>query len=222
MTDPETIPADVHEEVELLPWYANSTLCEADQLRVAQHMESCQECRRELDALVRLQADLAVAYEAQPGPPPQLARSVLAAMAPTTQADKDASMTDGSWLDVVDQWFRSLFLPKWVPTLAAALLVAQLALLLWLGAPPADQTQITTRSLAMPTTKMIIVFHEFATEAQIRSSLQSVRGRIIDGPAPDGGYTVEVPATDESAARQKLDTLQGRTDIIRSVVRTIP
>jgi hypothetical protein len=46
--------------------------------------------------------------------------------------------------------------------------------------------------------------------------LRLVRGRIVDGPTPDGTYVIEVLAEDESIARNKLDILRERTDIVRS------
>lgn len=37
MTDPDMMPADVHPEIALLPWYANGTLCDAERQQVSRH-----------------------------------------------------------------------------------------------------------------------------------------------------------------------------------------
>ncbi len=126
MSDPETIPAGVHPEVELLPWYANGTLGTTDRQRVTHHLESCQDCRRELDDLTRMMRSVQAVYREQPEPSTRLARSVMARVAAEPRARENQQMP---WSAVIDGWFRSFFMPRWVPTLAAVLLIAQMSLL---------------------------------------------------------------------------------------------
>jgi hypothetical protein len=79
------------------------------------------------------------------------------------------------------------------------------------------QDQVTTRSVGTPTIRLRAVFQESTSEQQIRSVLQEVHGRIVDGPAQDGGYIMEVPAGDLATVQRKLDTLKKHADVIRAI-----
>jgi len=217
MTDPDTIPDDVHSEVASLPWYAAGTLRDAERQLVARHLESCASCRRELDELTSIKRQLTATYEAQSAPSTRLARSVMAQVAADERAARDRTPEHSSWLHGMDHWLRSLFLPRWVPTFVAVSLIAQLGLLLWIGRPVTESEQVSTRSLGMQTTVIAVTFQPTATEEQIRALLKQVRGRITDGPTSDGFYTIEVPSNDASTMQKKMDLLRARTDIVRSV-----
>jgi putative zinc finger protein len=216
MNEQKTLPPHVHPEVALLPWYVNGTLGEADRQQIARHLESCATCRAELDELTNLRTELTAIYATQPGPTGQTARSVLGAVAREVSARRISHASCESGLARIDQWFRSFFMPRWVPTLVAVLLVTQVGLLLWISMPPAEQGLVSSRSLGTQTARLSVAFQHDATEEQIRSLLQSVRGRVIDGPTIDGLYTIEVLAENESTTQKKLETLKERTDVIRS------
>jgi len=216
MTEPETMPSDVHPEVVLLPWYANGTLSDTERQQVGRHLESCAPCRRELEELTLLKRRLTETYEAQSAPSARLARSVMAQVAADARATGDRTDTPSSWLHGLDEWFRSLFVPQWVPTLAAALLIAQMGLLIWVGLLPTELERVSGRSLGMQTATIAVTFQTTATEEQIRTLLQQVRGQIIHGPTAEGLYTVEVPSTDAFTTQRKVDLLNARTDLVRS------
>jgi len=155
-------------------------------------------------------------YEAQPAPSARVARSVMAQVAADRREGSDRTSTPSSWPHGMDQWFRSLFLPQWVPTLVAALLIAQMGLLLWVRLPTIEQEQVSRRSLGMQTATIAVMLQAFATEEQIRVLLQQVRGQITHGPTAEGLYTIEVLSTDGSTTQRKVDLLSARTDIVRS------
>jgi|KBSMisStaDraftv2_1062788.scaffolds.fasta_scaffold252349_3 Predicted transmembrane transcriptional regulator (anti-sigma factor) len=214
MSDPETLPAGVHPEVELLPWYANDTLRQDDRQRVARHLESCPDCRRELDELTDIRRSLNTLYDAEPEPSARLARSVMAQVAEDSGRlsvqPHDRSRTFG-----FDGWFRSLLMPQWIPTLAAILLVFQMGLLVWLALPPLERGEVSTRSLGMQAATIRVLFHPSATEAQIRSLLQNLHARFVDGPNTEGMFTIAV-TSDDPPASAILTQLRGRRDIVRS------
>jgi len=216
MSEPETLPGNVHAEAALLPWYANGTLRAAERQQVAGHLATCAACRTEFEELQRLKADLTTLYSAQPGPSPNTARSVLGAVAQDAAARRATGAAGESWMASLDQWLRALFLPRWMPTLAATILLAQIGLLLWTTMPSTQQEQVVTRSLGTPTARVSVAFQDNATEEQIRSLLQAVRGRIVDGPNPTGLYTIEILSGDAETSRNKLGRLRERTDVVRS------
>jgi anti-sigma factor RsiW len=216
MSDQDTLPAHVHPESALLPWYVNGTLNESERLQIDHHLAGCSTCRAELENLTGLKSALNALYAAQPGPSSHTSRNVRENVAREALARHPEPGGQRSLLDTVDEWFRSLFVPRWIPTLAATLLIAQIGLIMWISMPMPHPEQITTRSLGMQQARIVVAFQNTATDEHIRGLLQSIHGRITDGPAADGRYTIEVPAADASAVQHKLNLLRERQDIVRS------
>lgn len=216
MSDPETLPIEVHPEAALLPWYATGTLGDAERQQVARHLETCAACRGELEELKHLKADLTALYAAQPGPSSKTAGSVLRAVAEDAQAQRGTRASHGSLIERIDQGLRSLFLPRWVPTLVVTIFLAQIGLVMWSTLPTPRSERVTTRSLGIQTSRLTVAFQGTATEEQIRSLLGSVHGRIVDGPTTNDLYTIEILAQDAETRRITLERLRGRVDIIRS------
>jgi len=216
MSDPETLPIHVHQEAALLPWYANGTLSESDRQHIDRHLATCPTCQAELEELTNLKSDLVSFYAAQPGLSPQASRRVLDTVRREASTRRIGQSGRQPWLERLDQEFRSFLLPRWVPTLAVVLLVAQAGSLLWLSTSLTNQQQVSSRSLASQTARFALAFQSGATEEGIRSLLQLVHGRVIDGPRADGTYMIEVLAEDESITQTKMELLRKRTDIVRS------
>jgi len=214
MSDPETLPAGVHPEVELLPWYATGTLGEADQQRVARHLESCHDCSRELEDLTHIRRALTELSRQEAEPSGSLARSVMARVA-ADSIDRSRSQHEGSWAAAIDRWFRSLLIPQWVPTLAAVLLVAQMGLLIWVTLPPVERGEVSTRSVGtkLRAQKITVVFQPSATEESIRSMLQRLHARVVDGPTAERVFTISLETGDPAPA---LALLHEQRDVVRS------
>jgi anti-sigma factor RsiW len=221
MSEPEIMPAGVHQEATLLPWYANGRLGEEDRLRVARHLASCLDCRRELSEWIDLRREIHEAYATQPGPSPALAGTVFSKVAAETLAARKESRSDRG-LAGFDRWFRSLFDVPWVPSLAAVLLVMQFGLLLWMTTP-VEQESVSTRSIDSPAARFAVRFQNQATEAQIRDLVERVHGRIIDGPTAQGAYVLEVKAaTDPATSRQILDLLRAQSRVVSHAEAAAP
>jgi hypothetical protein len=216
MSEQEMLPADVHPEAALLPWFANNTLREVDRQLVANHLDACSRCRTELHELAQLRTRLAAVYAAEPKPSSRIAQSVLNRIAQETCSQQKVSTKREHWLDRLDSWVRSLLAPRWVPSLVALVLLSQLGLLLWATMPQIQPEQVTSRSIATPAVRFSVTFQERATEEHIRSMLKTVQGRVIDGPTPTGTYVIEVLAGDAETIRKKLEMIRGQTDVIRS------
>lgn len=217
MSEQETLPPGLHPEIALLPWYANGTLRPDEQELVTRHLETCLDCRRELDELTQLQRELTTAYRTEDSPSPRLAQAVLAQVARESAEGRRTVSGEIGWMTGLDQWIRSLFMSQWVPTLVATIIAVQLGLLLWATMPQEATHQITTRSIDPPAFTVKVLFHEQATESQIRSLLGTVHGRIINGPDAKRSYTVAMPAEDNTAMTTLLDTLRARNDIVQTV-----
>ena len=214
MSDPETLPAGVHPEVELLPWYATGTLGEDDRQRVARHLESCRDCSRELEDFTHIRQTLAELSREEAEPSARVYRSVMARVA-ADSIRQDAAHEGTSWAGSLDRWFRSLLTPQWVPTLAAIMLAAQMGLLIWVTLPPEEQSQVSSRSVDIPTqaARIAVTFQPSATEAGIRSLLERVHARLVDGPTAEGMFTIAVGTGDPAAA---LALLREQRDVVRS------
>jgi predicted anti-sigma-YlaC factor YlaD len=197
-------------------------LDESDRQQVDRHLAGCPTCRAELEDLTGLKSALNTLYDAQPGTSPHTSRTVRQSVTREALARHPKSGGQRSRLDILDGWFRSLFVSRWVPTLAAMLLMAQIGLIMWLSIPTPYQEPITTRSLGMQTARIVVVFQNAATEEQIRGLLQSIHGHIADGPTADGHYTLEIPAADSSTLQHKLGLLRARQDLVRSAAPASP
>ncbi|MBU6433369.1 MAG: zf-HC2 domain-containing protein [Nitrospirae bacterium] len=217
MVEPDTLDQPIHPEGALLPWYLNGTLREDERRQVDQHLSSCAACRAELDELAQLNVQLHEVYAAQSEPSSRLQRAVLGQVALEASTKGAKSVSGPQRLKGLDEWFRSLFAPRWAPVLVVTLLVAQLGLLLWSMTRPTLLDQVTTRGLGAPTVRLRVVFQETASERQIRSLVQGLRGRIVDGPTSDGAYIMEFPAGDQAAAQKKVDVLRSQRESVRTV-----
>jgi len=216
MNEPNTLPADLHPESALLPWYVNGTLKAEERQQVDRHLASCPGCRRELDELTQMKRTLAAVHAQEPVPSATLAQSVLQRVKRDADRSQPAVRAQEGWLTSLDRWLRSLFQPQWVPTLAAAILALQVGLLFWITLPPTAVETVTTRGLPSATTRFRVAFDGSATEAAIRSTLETIHGRIVDGPTKEGLYIVEIPDADSPTALNSLTHLRRRQDVVRS------
>ena len=214
-----------HPAAALLPWYLTGTLKESERQTVDEHLSTCAECRAELESLAKLRAPLQAALSDEPMPILHVKQSVMAQV----QADRgshhvaSATAPDGGAANAFEQWFRNLFEPRWIPALAATLLIGQLALLLWTAGSqtvsPLDA--VTTRGIPSASVRVILVFQESASEARIRAVIRGLNGRLVDGPTADGVYTVEVPLAESAALDTGISRLQQQPDLIRRAERAL-
>ena len=131
-----TMPGDVsqpHPASTLLPWYLTGTLKESERRAVEEHLAGCADCRVELENLTRLRIPLKTVLSEEPMPALQVKQSVMAQIHAERPSASPFEMAvrRGGIGEELEQWFRNLFAPRWIPALAATLLVGQLGLLLW-------------------------------------------------------------------------------------------
>jgi hypothetical protein len=218
MPDQETLDSNVHAVAMLLPWYLNGTLRDEERRQVTRHLAGCEACRAELEELTVMRASMRELYARECAPASRVLASVMAEI---TKSPKRSPAGNGHprMLDKLQEWVRALFLPKWAPTLAVALIVGQSGLVLWTVQLPHPGNGISTRSVSpLGGVRFRIAFQPSAEEKQIRSVLRQLQARFISGPFPDGVYLIELAADDTSAAIQRqVDAIRGQQDIVRMI-----
>jgi hypothetical protein len=234
MTDPTTLPSELHPTIALLPWYLSGTLTAEEQTAVSAHLQGCPSCRQELEDLDQLRTRIRQAADAGPLPSADLAQAVLARVRHDAlrQSNRRTALlpvqaaSDG-FLAGADRWLRSVLTPQWVPTLVSAVLIAQLGLLSWslLRYPAPDTTtsdNVSSRGLDRTSVRLEIEFQPGTTMEQAQTLLRSVQGRVTAGPTAAGAFVIELPASGAASVQERADALRNRRDIIRSVAVAEP
>jgi len=196
-----------HQEIiEVLPWYVNGTLNQTERAAVVQHLDSgCQECIREVANLTAMRKLVVAVGDEEPEPSPFLLNRALAEIEDYERTRTEPKQGPSqSWLSTL----RESWWPR-TPVLARIALAAQMALLLVVGGvaiyqhshPEVVYTTTSGPSTGKAGQAMIsVVFNEKASERDIRQTLEEIRGTIIDGPTPQGSYTVQLPVRPEQTA----------------------
>jgi hypothetical protein len=189
---------------ELLPWYANGTLAEAEREKVEAHLAVCARCRDEEEACRRMTTAAKAAGEVAPSPHPVQLQRMLARIDESEAEERSGA---GWWRRVAP--LRTL--AEAAPGSLRVSLVAEAAVILLLvglivwqelrlrpasvSAPPAVYQTLSDPSPAtVPSMGVRVMFSPQATEREIRDLLLGIRGQLVTGPSPLGVYTVEVPA----------------------------
>jgi len=178
----------------LLPWYVNGTLRGDELERVKQHVTGCAACRQEV---AWLRDVFAACVAAAPLPE---APAVEAAVTP----DPRQLGRERMWATARQSWQST---PRWI----RALMAAQLAGLLILGAllagdagDPAYRTLGSPGRAATLGDVIAVVFDPAITEAELRSLVNGIGGRVVDGPTTTSAYLMEVPVGRSNSAVEKL------------------
>jgi anti-sigma factor RsiW len=184
-----------HREVsELIPWYVNARIGEADRQRVEAHLRDCTECRGEL----QLQRQVHAAMTADPGieymPTASLKR--LQARLDGQHAAPDAA-PDAARENAADRpAHRSM---RWGGSMAASIAVMAVAIGilaagLWTRyqerARPLDYFTVTTATPHPPQEAIRAVFAPQTTLVELQSILDEAQLRIISGPSEAGVYSL--------------------------------
>lgn len=186
-------PADAfaarHDAVfELLPWFANGSLRGTERSEVIEHLNGCLTCRRELELLQALRR--VVRAPSSDRRCEDALRRLHARMAPRAAARPTS--------------------PPWAAAAVLALVVGLVSTLsgnteasvAWLkntGLSMMSQSHVADSSSAA--VRAHLVFYDNITERQLRALLLSVGADLIEGPTPQGVYTV---AFTRSAGQQAV------------------
>ncbi len=212
-----------HQEIiEVLPWYVNGTLSQPERAAVVQHLDSgCQECIREVANLTAMHKLVVAVGDEAPEPSPFLLDRALAEIEDYERTRVGQKQEPSqSWLSTL----RESWWPR-TPVFARMALVAQMALLLVVGGIAVYQhshPEVVYTTASGPSTAkagqstISVVFNEKASERDIRQTLEEIHGTIVDGPTPQGTYTVQLPIRPEQTAEldKVLQTLSRKPQVI--------
>ena len=211
------IPA--HQAVqELLPWYATSQLAPEDGERVQQHLQTCAQCRQELqwEHGVRAEAT-ATAGELPEGVNMERALArLLPALGPQEQGDPPIATTDAianssaTAFDVAPArmpWWRKPAANqpswlRWAVAVQAVLIVGLLALFAQPQQEPAAYHVLGSGISAGG--NLVVMFQPNTSERELRRILQAQGARVVDGPTVTDAYLLNVPAATRDHALQAL------------------
>lgn len=193
---------------ELLPFYVNGTLAEADREWVDAHLREHPQAAAELDSCRTLQARIraevpAVSSEVgleraigrirREGPAPQLARRAAAP----------------SLSERLGAWFSTLVpQPMLKPAFAAALAVVAVQGVVIVQMAGDDESSLmrspAPSALLEQGPYLKVNFKADARESDIRLLLVEVQGSLAGGPGQLGDYYVRIPAAQADALADKL------------------
>lgn len=178
----------LHQRIwELLPWYANGTLGDAERRTVEEHAAQCERCREEMQVCRQLGEAVRLAAVEAPTPHPARLSRLMSRL-----DEADGSSPRERLSGLLTATPRPV---RWILAgqLAALLLLA--AGWMWMSPPPPPAEFTTLSDAVAPAAgpQVRLVFAEGATERQIRDVLLPIGGQLAGGPSPLGVYTVELP-----------------------------
>ena len=184
MSGPNLTERKPHDEAEeLLPWYANGQLDDADRAKVDAHLSSCAHCRQQL----ALDRQLIDEFQAMT---PEL-ESGWARLRNRIQTPAPIQTFNAKQPGVLAEVWAFLTRPA-VATLAAA----QLAFVVVSGIVLLSLSQPAYHTLgsAPPPAagNVIVMFRADATEQDIRNVLRAAGASMVDGPTPANAYLLHV------------------------------
>lgn len=211
-----------HDEIWLLlPWYANGSLQAEEHARVKAHVAVCLVCRKELgeQALLakHLQHEPAVEISTKPSFDRLMARIQTEA---NPVAKPVQPRLQSTWLAAWLEGLRNAMNPWQLATACAGLLLALALPFLLLQnqqTSPDFHTVADSGSLdRFAATDLRVIFAQQATEQEMDALIRAIHGRIVDGPGPNGIFTIRLgdDGASESGISQALTTLQGHPAIL--------
>jgi len=206
-TQPPDDPRPHSELLELIPWYLNGTLSDAEKRALDGHLPLCAECRSELEQWRSLAARLTEDDPALLPHPIGFRRLVERLVDDAAEPEEPSGGSRRRAVPSGRIWRRVV-----IAQAAAIVVLAWVAISPARRPPPepsfhtlADAPQ---RSEAW---RLRIVFAERTSERELRALLLPLDASIVGGPSPLGVYTVAIP--DRFAVAETLAALRGRAAV---------
>jgi anti-sigma factor RsiW len=192
-----------HQQVqELLPWYVNGTLDDADRAQVEAHLADCAECRAELAHERPLAREVAAMPVGVAHDWAAMRARIDAAPAPTRLAPPVPFVR------------RKVPVSWMLATPLAAAAAFAFAVMLVPGQQP-GAPGVTYRALGSApvaqTGNALVMFTPEARDADIRAALTSAGARVVDGPTASGAWVVRVAPDNRDKSLATLRNLSAVT-----------
>jgi hypothetical protein len=212
-----------HQEIgELLPWFVNGRLSEADRQRVDAHLRVCEACTDELAAQRRIYGVMSVDAGVERMPTAGLNRlrlriESLDAAGPAPAAPDEVARSEAPAASSLRQR-RSVIAASLAMTAVGAL-----AALLWnqheRRIAPANYYTVTTTAPQPANTAIRAVFAPTVTLSELQELLDDAHLKIVSGPTEAGVYSLAMsgsPSVDWSLRR-----LRGH-EVVRFAESVVP
>jgi hypothetical protein len=184
--------------VEVLPWFLNGTLDGLERARVESHLAECIACRQELEDLRHLQV-----LARREDPEPAVTRAMSRLQVRIDQLESGALAA--RWSRAVSRHWKAVPLWGQAAALVQVVLLALLVAFLLDRAPAQYYRTLSSPSASVAGHgELVVVFEPARPEREIRRLLLRLHARIVDGPSPEGAYTLDVAAGDRSMVLAQL------------------
>jgi hypothetical protein len=94
------------------------------------------------------------------------------------------------------------------------IIAGQLGALAWLTVRRAVEPQFQSRALPTVPTRLSIVFNPAAPQRDIAEAVRTLGARIVDGPAADGAYTIELAHAPPTETARRIRAMRERRDLV--------
>jgi len=159
---------------ELLPWFVNGTLNEDQQSAVSAHLEICEACRKDVDAIIGVAARFTTADKADLGERPRQAALTFAESLPDQKRTRPS--------------YRRMGMAGVACSIALAGFFATFAFL----PETADYRALSSDGSPDGARVIQVVFSDQATAIEIRQTLLADDREVLSGPSQQGVYRVAV------------------------------
>lgn len=220
----------------LLPWYLNGTLEAEEKEIVKKQLSDSSLCQMEMEELKMLRDAVLEANEAQNEmlsvPVERMEMNILDRIDSFEDSMEQreshvSNIESESIWSKVQGFFDGIAMPSLSPVGMAAVFVVQFAIILGLvstllfNEPEYEVLSVKTQTAQDLGPTIMISFKDSATEKQIRDILNSIDGRIIDGPKAGGLYIVELPESyrSQDVLDQEITKLKSDQEIVNNVFK---
>jgi hypothetical protein len=208
-------PLEPQDVEELLPWYVTGRVSREEAKGIEAALKTMPDLAGKLVQVQREREAVARAAEAVEPAPPETLQHLLQQVDATRQrrvARIDNRVEAGGWLRAAVN--RNVV---WQAAFAAAC-VAIVVLGVRLYTPPAPGDLGVASSISgTGEATLLVTFQRDATAAEIATLLTGLHATIVDGPAPDGGYVVQIPARQAGDIDAAAASLRARKDLVATV-----
>ncbi|MEM7301284.1 MAG: hypothetical protein AAF468_09390 [Pseudomonadota bacterium] len=219
------IDSEDREEIALLlPWYASGTLDEEEMMRIDAALENDPTLQQELDLVLADQSAARQAAEEIQVPSSMEARFAVGLNQLVENASDRPQIQHSSssgWLAALANWLAPPRRLAFAAGMAVLLLVVQSgAIITLLQDRPAAEFETATGGEDVKTqgVSVLVQFAPDTNPTAISALLESMGGRIVDGPLPGGLYKLVFSSGEDEKRDDLITELSEKTEVFTLVL----